>query len=359
MARVPSSKFWTGKRVLITGHSGFKGGWLVHWLSVLGADLTGISLPPDSDPSLFDLTDVAANCDSRFADLRDAANLGKAVAGQTYDIVIHMAAQALVRGSIADPVDTFATNVQGTVNLLEALRRNLPAATLVITTDKVYRNDGLGRPFGEDDPLGGHDPYSASKAACEIAVQSYRSTYFQAAGARLATARGGNVIGGGDFAEDRIVPDCVRASLSGNELTLRHPEATRPWQHVLDCLNGYILYAEDLHGRADCPTALNIGPDMDRPVSVGDVATAMQSALGVTQGWVHQPVAGSVEAQLLALDPSRAKQALAWENLLDSQQAINMTAHWYRDWQSGGSMRETTVQQLQEFTRMAETAGHE
>ena len=359
MAALPSSAFWRNKRVLLTGHTGFKGGWLAHWLECLGAEVTGIALPPEDAPNLFSLSGVAEVCDSRICDLLQPARLAEVLADQTPDIVFHLAAQPLVRRSLLEPAQTFATNVQGTVNLLEWLVNHAtPKAVLVVTSDKVYRNDGSNRSFREDDPLGGTDPYSASKAAAEIAVRSFAESYFRPRGVAVATARGGNVIGGGDFSQDRIVPDCVRAAASGTALTLRHPEATRPWQHVLDCLAGYLLYAEALCGPAPCPPALNFGPDPTEPVTVGTLANAMLAALDTPVDRQHVPDAGSREAQTLALDPGLAKQRLGWRNRLTGRALVAATADWYRRWQAGEDMGAVTRAEIQSYEALTPEAVH-
>lgn len=274
--------FWRGKRVLLTGHTGFKGSWAAIWLSGMGAKVTGLSLPPDQSPSLFELAGVASLAESLLVDLRDEAAVARALAGRPFDLVLHMAAQPIVRTAIAAPVETFASNVMGTVHLLQALRGqpDLKAA-LVVTSDKVYANAETGRAFAEGDALGGKDPYSASKAATEIAVASFARSYFEPAGIPLATARGGNVIGGGDFSRDRIVADIVRAARGQEQVVLRHPEATRPWQHVLDCVAGYLVYLQALAGDPTTPRAMNFGPRPGgREVTVGELATLGVEALG-------------------------------------------------------------------------------
>ena len=238
----PDADFWRGREVLLTGHTGFKGGWAAIWLHRMGAKVTGLSLAPDQTPSLYDLARVGELTDSRIVDLRDRAAVAEVVGSKPFDMVLHLAAQPIVRTSIEDPIGTFASNVMGTAHLLDALRAKTPQAVLCITSDKVYANHETGKAFVEADALGGKDPYSASKAASEIAVHSFARSYFDKAGVPVATARGGNVIGGGDFSRDRLVSDIVRAVRAGQVLTLRHPESTRPWQHVLDCVAGYLVY---------------------------------------------------------------------------------------------------------------------
>ncbi len=323
--------FWSGKRVLLTGHTGFKGAWTAIWLRDLDATVTGLALPPDQTPSLFDLADVGGLTESLFVDLRDQAAVGQALAGRSFDLVLHMAAQPIVRRAVRDPVATFATNVMGTVHLLQALRAQASLkAALVITSDKVYANSAEGGAFAESQPLGGADPYSASKAATEIATQSFAKSYFEAAGTPLATARGGNVIGGGDFSEDRIVADIVRAARSNAQVMLRHPEAKRPWQHVLDCVAGYLTYVETLATKSQTPRAMNFGPRPGGPeITVGELTDLCLEALGA-QPWRHEPDPNSLEAPALAIDTTLAKQVLDFESQLDAPAAISMTIDWYR-----------------------------
>ena len=320
--------FWAGKRVLLTGHTGFKGAWAAIWLQRAGAQATGLALPPDQTPSLFELAGVERLVESHFIDLRDAEAVAQLLGSRTFDLVLHMAAQPIVRTAIADPLATFASNVMGTANLLQALRAQ-PAlqAVLVITSDKVYANAETGRAFAEGDALGGKDPYSASKAAAEIVTASFAKSYFTAP---VATARGGNVIGGGDFSRDRIVADIVRAARGQEPVVLRHPEATRPWQHVLDCLAGYLAYAEALATDPATPRALNFGPKPGgREVTVGELATLGVEALGA-RPWRHAPDPTSLEARSLAIDASLAKRTLGFESRLDAPEAVALTMDWYR-----------------------------
>jgi CDP-glucose 4,6-dehydratase len=324
-------EFWRGKRVLLTGHTGFKGAWAAIWLAELGAEVTGLALAPDQQPSLFELAGVEGCAASLIVDLRDAAALEDALAGRSFDLVLHMAAQPIVRTAIADPVATFASNVMGTVHLLQALRARAGLqAVLAITSDKVYANAETGRAFAEGDALGGKDPYSASKAAAEIAVQSFAKSYFEPAGVPLATARGGNVIGGGDFSLDRIVADIVRAARSQQPVVLRHPEATRPWQHVLDCVAGYLVYLQALATEPSTPRAMNFGPRPGgREVTVGELATLGVEALGA-QPWRHEPDPKSLEARSLAIDAGLARRVLGFESRLDAPAAVALTMDWYR-----------------------------
>ncbi|HEX5263780.1 MAG TPA: CDP-glucose 4,6-dehydratase [Phenylobacterium sp.] len=346
--------FWRGKRVLLTGHTGFKGSWAAIWLWRLGAEVTGLALAPDHDPSLFDLAGVESLVRSLVVDLRDQPAVEAALAGRDFDLVVHMAAQPIVRTAIAEPVTTFATNVTGTVHLLQALRlQTVLKAALAITSDKVYANTETGRAFAEGDALGGKDPYSASKAATEIAVQGFASSYFDPAGVALATARGGNVIGGGDFSRDRIVADIVRAARGQHQVVLRHPEATRPWQHVLDCLAGYLAYLQALATDPATPRAMNFGP---RPggaeVTVGELATLGVEALGA-QPWRHEPDPLSLEAKSLAIDATLAKNVLNFESRLEAPEAVALTMEWYRRQANGEDARALCQEQIAAYESAA------
>jgi CDP-glucose 4,6-dehydratase len=342
--------FWQGRRVLLTGHTGFKGSWAAIWLNRLGAKVTGLALAPDQTPSLFALAGVDGLLKSRLADLRAPREVVATVQSEDFDVVLHMAAQPIVRASIEDPLGTLATNVMGTAHLLNALRSCTELkAVLTVTSDKVYANDDGGRAFVETDPVGGKDPYSASKAATEIVVKSFAKTYLEAKGVRVGTARGGNVIGGGDFSRDRLVSDIVRAVSAGEPVMLRHPEATRPWQHVLDCVAGYLRHAEALASDADAPRALNFGPKPGgAEVSVGELATLGVEALG-GQPWRHEPDPASIEAKSLAIDASLAKRALGFESLLDAREAVGLTMDWYRRQAAGEDALALCVEQIEGY----------
>lgn len=340
--------FWSGKRVLLTGHSGFKGSWAALWLAAMGAEVTGFSLAPDTDPNLFELANVGSAVSSRFGDLRDATALRQVVEEANPEIVLHMAAQPLVRRSYVDPVGTFETNVMGTVNLLEVLRSVEALKTvLVVTTDKVYENAEQGVSFTEDDPLGGHDPYAASKAAAEIVTSSYARSYFEEQGVRVATARGGNVIGGGDFSEDRLVPDIWRALKAGKPLVLRNPAAARPWQHVLDCLCGYFTYVRGLTDRAELPASLNFGPPHDAPpLTVAELAGAVQSALGAGNNWEPANDPGPREMMTLEIDSRKARAVLGWQDQLAGAPCVSWLAEWYRALNASEDMHRRTLGQI-------------
>ncbi|MEM7190674.1 MAG: CDP-glucose 4,6-dehydratase [Pseudomonadota bacterium] len=347
--------FWQGRRVLLTGHTGFKGAWAARWLTRLGAQVTGFALAPETTPSLHDL--AASDATSIIGDIRDRAAVSAAVRTSQPEIVLHLAAQPLVRRSYREPADTFATNVMGTVNLLDALREEQDLrAVLIVTTDKVYENDEAGRAFDEADRLGGHDPYAASKAASELAVVSFARSYFDAKGIPVATARGGNVIGGGDWSEDRLIPDIIRAAQAGEPLNLRNPGATRPWQHVLDCLDGYLTFAEALATTNGAPRALNIGPhDPADTQTVAQVAAAMHAALGYESEWNLDTAPHPHEMAALALNPEAALRHLGWEGRLTSTQAIRLTADWYAAWANGGDMATATDAQIADYQAGQET----
>jgi CDP-glucose 4,6-dehydratase len=347
-----TKEFWSGRRVFITGQTGFKGAWLAFWLAELGAEVFGLALPPNTTPNLHDLVDLSAR--GRFihaADIKDRPALHSLMREARPEIVIHMAAQALVRRSYITPVETFATNVVGIATLLDVVRHCPETrAVVIVTSDKVY--DNLNWPWGyrETDMLGGHDPYSASKACCEIVATSMRQSFFHAEGhpARIATARAGNVVGGGDWNEYRLVPDIVRGCL-GNSSTvhLRHPDAVRPWQHVLEPLGAYLLLAERLCTAPDgIDEAWNIGPDAaeNRPVRM--VAEALVAALGRGRIEIRPEVNAPREDQLLTLDNSKARMRLGWRPRLDFAATIALTADWYSAWARGEAMATLTSAQI-------------
>ena len=349
MACLLDRHFWKGRRVLLTGHTGFKGAWTTLWLHILGAQVSGLALPAETNPNLYEIAGLVGLVPDGLGDIRDAEIVRKIVDQARPQIVIHMAAQPLVRRSVRRPVETFDTNVMGTVHLLEALRgvEGLEAV-LVVTTDKIYENPENGQSFRESDPLGGHDPYSASKAAAEMVASSYRRTYFEAMGVPLATARGGNVIGGGDFSEDRIVPDVFRSMQAGVTLELRNPEATRPWQHVMDCLEGYLGFAQALaQGRA-LPHALNFGPLDAARTPVRLLVEAMQQALGSPNGWTLAQGPQPREMQALSLDCSAARDYLGFTDRLVGLDAIKATADWYLAYVRGDDMRAHMVEVIEE-----------
>ncbi|MDF3857219.1 MULTISPECIES: CDP-glucose 4,6-dehydratase [Achromobacter] len=332
----PCAEFWRGKRVLLTGQTGFKGSWLALWLHRLGAQVTGIALPPCTEPSLYQVARIGRLIDSRHGDIRDAATLKQLVQAAQPEIVFHLAAQALVRPSYADPLETFSTNVMGTANLLDALR-SAPSArvAVMVTTDKVYRNNEWPYPYRENDALGGHDPYSASKAASELVVASYRDSFLEAQGLSVATARAGNVIGGGDWSVDRLLPDAVRAWRDDGELHIRRPQSVRPWQHVLEPLTGYLALARALWDTPALADAYNFGPETTEAASVRAVVDLAQAAYGRGRIRYAQQLEGPHEAGLLTLDTSKARTALRVGPRWSLTQAVGRSMDWYRRFDAG------------------------
>ena len=326
---------YAGRRVLVTGHTGFKGSWLALWLHELGAELAGIALAPETKPNHWDLLELPVQ-DIRL-DIRDAEGLAAAVAEARPEVVFHLAAQPLVRRSYRAPLDTWSTNVVGTANLLDACRKTTDVkAIVVVTTDKVYQNHEWPWGYRENDALGGHDPYSASKAAAELVVASYRKSFFSAEDAALiATARAGNVIGGGDWSDDRLIPDIVRATARGESAEIRSPNATRPWQHVLECLAGYLMLGQRLLARdAACAEAWNFGPDAAGNRSVQEVLHAIR-AHWPQFSWHLSTGAHPHEAGLLQLDTAKARSRLNWSPVWSLEEALEKTATWYQAQLSG------------------------
>jgi len=342
--------FWSGKRVLLTGHTGFKGTWMALWLAQMGAEVSGFGLAPETEPSLFDLLSPWPGIRSTIGDVRDGAAVKRAVADSDPEIVIHMAAQALVRRSYREPLDTLSSNILGTANVMEALRdaAHLKVA-LIVTSDKVYQNTDDGEAFAEDAPLGGDDPYSASKACQEIVTKSWAKSYFAERDVVIATARAGNVIGGGDFSEDRLIPDIYRALAGGEKLTLRSPDATRPWQHVLDLNAGYLMYIERLMDQPDMtPLSMNFGPPPGPSATVGAITDKMMAALGHDMDPDVEP-SKLKEKTLLSVDATLAREVLGWSARLDVDDAVRITADWYGAFLNGADARELTVRQLKEY----------
>lgn len=349
---------FAGRRVLLTGHSGFKGGWLTLWLHMLGAEVRGVSLAPETQPALFDLARVAESCDSRIADINDPVALSAAAADFDADLVVHMAAEAIVRDSYDKPVQTFMTNVVGTSNVLEVARR-IPSlrGIVVVTSDKCYENNEWDWGYREVDPLGGSDPYSASKGCTELVAQAYRRSFFRDQDeAQLASVRAGNVIGGGDWAPHRLIPDIVRATAARQETLIRNPRSVRPWQHVLEPLAGYLAVAAGLLGgdRGRMAGAWNFGPDAEATVPVGQLCRifAREWGPGAPRFAFGTDAAGPPEAGLLRLDSTKARLHLGWRPRLSLQTALRMTAEWYRAHAGGGDMRRVTTDQITEYERL-------
>ena len=349
--------FWRGRKILLTGHTGFKGSWLYLWLRCLGAEVTGYALEPAFEPSLWAIVGNDSIADavdgtgrSVIGDIRDAGKVRGLVADTRPQIVIHMAAQALVRESYRDPLGTYATNVLGTANVLEACRgRSDLECIVIVTSDKVYENHGAGRPFVENDRLGGHDPYSNSKACAELVTGSFRDSFFTG-GPPIASARAGNVIGGGDWSPDRLIPDCVRALRSGRPVTLRYPDAVRPWQHVLEPLSGYLALARALVETPDtAPRAINFGPDPDSFCPVREVVDAFSARFDGKPGWERDGAAHPVEAAALTLSSKLAERSLEWRPVLCLEESLSWTADWYRAHADGENMLTASHAQIARY----------
>jgi len=342
--------FWQGRRVLVTGHTGFKGSWLTIWLKQLGCHLTGLSLKPSTDPALFELANISELCESHFVDIRDFSKLAAVVKQTRPEVVFHLAAQALVRRGYRDPIETFSTNTMGTANVLESLRLTGSAkAVVMVTTDKVYRNIESLRPYEEGDVLGGFDPYSASKAASELIIDCYRNSFLTAQGISVASARAGNVIGGGDWAADRLIPDAIRAWSSKQSIELRHPASIRPWQHVLEPLKGYIILAQQLATRSELASSFNFGPEFNEADSVRRVIELAQSEwIGAQVQW-GEDSAHVHEATYLRLETSKARDVLGVQSVWTIKEAVERTIAWYRNQSQGENAIDLCLGDIKEF----------
>jgi len=347
---------YENRRILVTGHTGFKGAWLSLWLRELGAEVHGFALDPPTQPSLYEAIGPGTFAGERRADVRSLDELTAALSESRPDLVFHLAAQALVRRSYREPIETLATNVAGTANVLEAIRRlELPCHVVVATTDKCYENRESGHAYCESDPLGGHDVYSASKAAAELTVSAWRRSFFEVNPrlGHVASVRAGNVIGGGDFGEDRIVPDCWRALSQGRPIEVRSPHAVRPWQHVLDCLSGYLWLGARLAGERGATalaSAFNFGPPPQSRRAVGDLVEAILALWPGEMSVVGN--AGAVhEAKLLALDTTKASELLGWQPVWAFDETVRHTVEWYRKAQaaSGADLRQFSVTQIERY----------
>jgi CDP-glucose 4,6-dehydratase len=348
--------FWSGKRVFVTGHTGFKGSWLSLWLQLMGAEVKGFSLLPPTTPSLFDEADVADGMQSEIGDIRDLNALSASMTAFRPEVLIHMAAQPLVRLSYREPVETYTTNVIGTVNVLEAARRCDSLKAIVnVTTDKCYENREWVWGYREDEPMGGHDPYSSSKGCAELVTAAYRNSFFNSESqAALASARAGNVIGGGDWADDRLIPDILRAFEKGQSVVIRNPLATRPWQHVLEPLSGYLVLAEKLyHNGSEFAEGWNFGPrDVDvQPVEW--ILEHMVARWGDGANWALETDPQPREAQLLKLDISKAKAKLKWQPRWELSRALDSIVDWHQSWLSRDNMRKKTIEQIRFFESKA------
>ena len=340
--------FWKDKTVFLTGHTGFKGAWLALWLMSAGAKVHGYSLQPPTDPNLFTVARVTEGLASHtLGDIRDAGRLGEALANAAPDIVFHLAAQSLVRSSYREPVETYSVNVMGTVNLLEAIRACKSVRAVVnITTDKCYENKEWVWGYRESEPMGGRDPYSSSKGCAELVTAAYRESFLAAAGVAVATARAGNVIGGGDWAADRLVPDFFRAAQAGHALDVRSPDATRPWQHVLEPLAGYLCLAEYLtHSEQAGAQAWNFGPAEEDAKPVQWVLSRLTAQLPGTS-WRHLGGEHLHEAGYLKLDSSKARHGLGWQPRWALADALQKTVEWHQAWAANRDMRDVCLEQI-------------
>ncbi len=349
-------EFWRGKRVFMTGHTGFKGSWLTLWLSSLGAEVTGYSLPPPTTPSLYELAHVSKGITSVTADVREYEPLFSAVERSSPQVLIHLAAQTVVRASYDDPRETYSTNVMGTVNVLDSLRRlGRPCAVVIVTSDKCYRNENRPSGYREDEPMGGHDPYSNSKGCAELVVSAFRHSYFDGtrggvSGVRVASARAGNVIGGGDWTKDQLMADMIRSFLKEEPVRIRNPRAVRPWQFVLEPLDGYLTLAERLAtGAREFQEGWNFGPQDDDAKPVSWVVERTASLWGNGASWEPDPGVHPHEDHMLKLDISKARSGLGWAPKVRLDTALEWTAEWYKALRDGRDARELTMEQIARY----------
>ena len=342
--------FWQNKRVLITGHSGFKGSWLTLWLSQLGARVTGLSLKPETKPNLFEMLQIDKKCDSHILDITNESKLKLLFDEADPEIVFHLAAKSLVRESYSDPILTFKTNVMGTANLLNAIRFNKSLkAAVFVTTDKVYKNSEVKRPYQEEDVLGGHDPYSSSKAASEIVIESFYKSFLNARRLGIASARAGNVLGGGDWSKDRLIPDAIKAWDSGQILKIRNPSAIRPWQHVLEPLYGYMILAENLSKNDSYSGSYNIGPDLSDHLTVLDIVNLSLKSYGSGFVEVSKDHKNLHEAEILQLNTNRAKKLFDLKPRWDVSIAIQRTINWYKLQKQGVNAEKLCLEDIKAF----------
>ena len=353
---VVTPEFWAGKRVFVTGHTGFKGCWLALWLDSLGARVSGYALDPASAPSLWALVEGKSGIASTIADIRDLGALSQAMRAFNPEIVFHLAAQSLVRPSYEDPVGTYASNVMGTVHLLEAVRRERGVRAVVnVTSDKCYQNLETGQEYREEDPMGGRDPYSSSKGCAELVTTAYRESFFGGADAPgLASARAGNVIGGGDWAADRIVPDMVRATGASKPVLVRNPKAIRPWQHVLEPVCGYLQLAERLcTAPREFSEGWNFGSNKEDAVPVEVIVSTVARLWGPPAGWTVDPGSHPHEAHFLNLDSTKARARLGWRPRLRLRTALEWTVDWYKKQAGGADAREVTLAQIGRYMTLS------
>lgn len=353
---MPSRNFWKGRRVFLTGHTGFKGSWLSLWLEALGAEVTGYALEPPTQPSLFEQAEVASSIRSIFADIRDFERLKSAVNDCRPEIIIHMAAQTVVRRGYEDPIETYSVNVMGTVNLFEALRQLKHSCAVVnVTSDKCYHNREWVWAYREDDAMGGRDPYSNSKGCAELVTSAYRESFFspdthKIHGVALGSARAGNVIGGGDWTANQLVPDLMKAFLAKEACLIRNPNATRPWQFVLEPLRGYLMLAQALvEDPQKFASGWNFGPPEDDAKSVSWIADKLVDSWGSEAKWTRDEAVHHHEAHLLKLDASKAKYYLNWQSLLNLDSALDWIVTWYRSFEKGSDLAALTRTQIKNY----------
>ncbi len=359
----PDPGFWRGRRVFLTGHTGFKGSWLSLWLEALGAEVTGYALAPPTEPSLFEEAWVRRSLYSSTADIRDLPMLSACLANARPDVVIHMAAQSVVKRGYAEPVETYSANVMGTVHLFEAVRRyGQPCVVVNVTSDKCYAHRPAGAPYREDDPLGGDDPYSSSKGCAELVTTAYRRSFFpperlEQHGVAVASVRAGNAIGGGDWTPDQLIPDLIRAFQAGRPCLIRSPGAIRPWQFVLEPLRGYLMVAERLHRQgAEFARGWNFGPAPADARPVSWIADRLRAGWGAGAAWIRDASAHPAEAPTLRLDASQASECLGWRPALGLEAALDWIIEWYRGRAEGRDVRGLTTTQIERYQQLLDSA---
>lgn len=343
--------FWRGRKVFVTGHTGFKGGWLSLWLQELGAEIMGFSLPPPTTPNFFEVASIGSGMTTIIGDIRDVNSLRQAVKSFEPEIIFHLAAQSLVIKSYADPIDTYSTNVMGTLNLFEAARSCDSVKSIInVTSDKCYENKEWDWGYRESDPMGGYDPYSNSKGCAELLTSAYRNSFFSKQGVALASVRAGNVIGGGDWAEDRLIPDLLRAVSSGQPMIVRNPQSIRPWQHVLEPLAGYIALSESLHTSGNIyADGWNFGPNDEDVKTVGWIINHLSNELGGQIECAYSEGSHVHEANYLKLDCSKAKNHLNWKPRWSIQGALENIVDWHREFIGGGDMKQFSIGQINKY----------
>lgn len=355
MENMVNPAFWKGKRVFVTGHTGFKGSWLSLWLQQLGASVTGYALEPATHPNLFEVANVADGMTSIIGDIRDLQHLHQALSAGQPQIVLHLAAQALVGEGYRDPIGTYTTNILGTANVLETIRTTPGVqAVVIVTSDKCYENKEWPWPYREGEALGGHDPYSSSKACAELVTASYRDAYLAGSGISVASARAGNVFGGGDWSPSRLVPNLLAAFSAGHPARLRRPLSVRPWQHVLEPLAAYLILAEKIIADASLARAWNFGPDENDCLTAGEVANMLARYWGHDASWTTEAGKFPHEASMLRLDSSLAHTRLSWHPRWTVDSALSATVSWHKAWFNAANMRDVTLNQIKKFTEHAD-----